>query len=159
MAEIKKVWLVTDYVGDDPNDLFTDPAIKDEEHRLMQLCGALDEGGYDQDKLFRIVWGTGDAARFFKENPVIHDSADSARKDAEKRMAKYRKKYEAKGKKTAAERVVERFAKSGRTMHLKGKSGHTLCGETAHPDTTVESVKDADCHYCVQAWKKQHGGI
>jgi hypothetical protein len=48
---------------------------------------------------------------------------------------------------------------SGRTTHLEGKSGHTLCGEKAYPDTIVGSVKDATCHYCTQAWKKSHGGL
>lgn len=43
-----------------------------------------------------------------------------------------------------------------RTTHLEGKSGYTACGERAHDDTLVESVKDATCHYCKQAWEKQH---
>lgn len=40
------------------------------------------------------------------------------------------------------------------TSHLKGKSGHTLCGEKAYPDTIVDSVKDCSCYYCKQAWEK-----
>jgi len=43
-----------------------------------------------------------------------------------------------------------------RTTHLEGKSGFTACGERAHDDTLVESVKDATCHYCKQAWEKHH---
>lgn len=43
---------------------------------------------------------------------------------------------------------------SGRTTHLEGKSGHTLCGERAYPNTVVDSVKDATCYYCKQAWEK-----
>jgi len=53
--------------------------------------------------------------------------------------------------------VATKFsAKSGRTKHLEGKPGHTLCGEEAHKDTLVDSVKDSTCHYCVQAWEKKH---
>jgi hypothetical protein len=43
---------------------------------------------------------------------------------------------------------------SGRTTHLQGKPGHTLCGERAYPDTIVDSPKDATCFYCVTAWEK-----
>lgn len=58
-----------------------------------------------------------------------------------------------------AEAVLRRFeAASGRTKHLPGKKGFTLCGERAHDDTLVESVKDSTCHYCVSAWEKAHGG-
>lgn len=45
---------------------------------------------------------------------------------------------------------------AGRTTHLEGKKGFTMCGERAHADTLVESVKDTSCHYCKQAWEKQH---
>lgn len=48
------------------------------------------------------------------------------------------------------------YQASGRTKHLSGKSGRTLCGETAHADTIVDSVKDATCYYCKQAWEKAH---
>jgi hypothetical protein len=47
---------------------------------------------------------------------------------------------------------------SGRTKHLSGKKGYTLCGEEAHKDTIVDSVTDSTCHYCVSAWEKAHGG-
>lgn len=43
---------------------------------------------------------------------------------------------------------------AGRTTHLPGKPGKTLCGEHAYPDTIVDSVKDSDCFYCVTAWEK-----
>ena len=57
-----------------------------------------------------------------------------------------------------ASNVATKFAaKSGRTKHLEGKPGHTLCGEEAHKDTLVDSVTDSTCHYCVQAWEKKHG--
>lgn len=49
---------------------------------------------------------------------------------------------------------------SGRTTHLVYPSGkaakYTFCGERAYADTAVESVKDATCFYCKQAWKKGH---
>ena len=45
---------------------------------------------------------------------------------------------------------------AGREKHLEGKSGHTMCGEKAYPDTIVKSVKDATCYYCKQAWEKSH---
>jgi hypothetical protein len=44
----------------------------------------------------------------------------------------------------------------GRTLHLPGHAGHTLCGETAHEGTLVPSVKDSTCYYCAQAWDRQH---
>lgn len=47
-------------------------------------------------------------------------------------------------------------AASGRTTHLEGKSGHTMCGEEAHKDTLVKSPRDATCYYCKQAWEKKH---
>lgn len=152
MAEIKKLWKVQDAAESNLDD----PAIKSwpgdlEENILSQFMAEV-----TVDELVRIVRGS-PGSIWWDENTKLYDDEGSARRDAEARLRKLRKKVER--QKSAAERVVERFAKSGRTMHLKGKSGHTLCGETAHPDTTVESVKDADCHYCVQAWKKQHGGI
>lgn len=45
---------------------------------------------------------------------------------------------------------------AGRTTHLEGKSGHTMCGEEAHKDTLVKSPRDATCYYCKQAWEKKH---
>jgi hypothetical protein len=48
---------------------------------------------------------------------------------------------------------------AGRTTHLAtDSSGFTLCGERAYRDTLVDSVRDATCHYCKQAWAKLHGG-
>ena len=43
---------------------------------------------------------------------------------------------------------------AGRTLHLEGKAGHTLCGEHAYPDTIVKDPKEATCFYCVTAWEK-----
>lgn len=45
---------------------------------------------------------------------------------------------------------------AARDKHLPGKKGFTACGERAHDDTMVESVKDATCFYCKQAWEKSH---
>ena len=48
---------------------------------------------------------------------------------------------------------------AARTTHLAAdKSGFTLCGERAYKDSVVDSVKDATCFYCKQAWDKTHGG-
>jgi hypothetical protein len=105
MAEIKKIWLVHDYPGMDVNDLFTDPAIRDEEHRLQQLMG--DPSGYSPDTLFRIVFGTG-IHKFFAENPKLYDDAASARKDAESRVAKARAKYERTKTAGSTDPLVER---------------------------------------------------
>lgn len=47
---------------------------------------------------------------------------------------------------------------SGRTIHLVTgpRAKYTFCGERAHADTSVESIKDANCFYCSTAWKKAH---
>jgi len=42
----------------------------------------------------------------------------------------------------------------GRTMHLPGRPGHTLCGEEAHAGTVVPSVTESTCHYCAQEWER-----
>ena len=46
------------------------------------------------------------------------------------------------------------MTKQGRTKHIPGKRGYTLCGEHAHSDTLVDSVTDATCYYCADAWRK-----
>lgn len=108
MSLIKKIWMVSDYQGGDPSSMWTDPAFQDDEHRLGYYCGALQEGGYSADQLFRVIHGT-EISQFFRENPVLHDSADSARKDAEKRFARDKKKYGPKTASDLASRVASRF--------------------------------------------------
>jgi hypothetical protein len=61
------------------------------------------------------TWHRG-KGRWEKEHSKVYDDAASARADAEKRMAKARKAYEAEkgdaavpGKKASVERVVNRF--------------------------------------------------
>jgi hypothetical protein len=108
MPEIKRVWLVvTPGNQKDLDWLWTDPAMKNatDADRLEQFCGALAEGGYDMDKFMRVVFGT-PAAAWWKEKSKVYDDEASARKDAEKRLAKAKKAYE--GRKTAS-RVVDRY--------------------------------------------------
>jgi len=46
---------------------------------------------------------------------------------------------------------------ASRTKHLPGEDeDHTACGEQARKDTLVDSVKDATCYYCKQAWERKH---
>lgn len=153
MAEIKQVWVVRDGAESDLDD----PAIKSwpgdlEENILSQFLYKA-----DINEFVRIVMGSGND--WWDEHHKVYDDEASARRDAEARLKRLRAKVERRKSKTAAERVADRFAsKSGHTTHLEGKPGYTLCGERADPKTIVDSVKDADCYYCVQAWKKQHGG-
>jgi hypothetical protein len=115
MAEIKKLWLVLDApkATGSLDYLWEDSAIQDEEHRLAHFCGALSEGGYDVDQFVRVYWGG--QQRTLKENPKVYDDEASARKDAEKRLAKARTAYEKRSGKTAPktasliERVITRF--------------------------------------------------
>lgn len=122
MAEIKKLWIVSDPMKIDGSyaHYWEDSAIQDHEHRLMQICGALDEGGYDIDTFVRIYEGTrhGGAGRWDKEHTKVYDNASEARQDAEKRMAKARKAYErekgdaaVKGKQAA--KLLARFRGEG----------------------------------------------
>jgi hypothetical protein len=116
MAEIKKLWLVVDAPTGEDNTLdylWEDKAIHDEEHRLAHYCGALPEGGYDIYQFIR-VW-TGGVEYRKSDNPKVYDDAASAKKDAEKRLAKARAAYEKRTGKTApktasmTERVITRF--------------------------------------------------
>jgi hypothetical protein len=66
---------------------------------------------------------------------------------------------DAKSWKIHHEENKDNFKEAKRDTHLEGKSGKTLCGERSYPDTTVDSVRDATCHYCKQSWQKSHGGI
>ena len=94
MPELKKFWIVTDYVGNDPNELFTDRAILNDEHRLAQLCGALPEGGYSIHTVVRIYLGGGGQDTWEQEKTKVYDNDTDAREDAEKRLAAYRAKFE-----------------------------------------------------------------
>ena len=112
MPEVKKLWIVID-VPEDWN-IFTDPAIHNEEHRLLHYCGALDEGGYSLDKFLRVFSGTG-WEQWDKENPKVYDDGGSARKDAEKRLAKDKAKFlkkhpemKAKLEKQASDSIADR---------------------------------------------------
>lgn len=121
--------------GNDPVWVVLDPT-KDSE--MGDILYATTVG-----KLPELVMGTG-GGQWRKENTALYLKAAEAEKDAKARMAKRDK---SKGK-TAA-----------RTTHLAAdKSGFTLCGERAYKDTLVDSVKDATCFYCKQAWDKTHGG-
>jgi len=99
MAEIKKFFIVSDPMKIDGSyaHYWEDPAIQSQEHRLIQICGALDEGGYDVDTFVRVYMGTWHRGKgqWDKEHSKVYDSAADARADAEKRMAKARKAYEA----------------------------------------------------------------
>lgn len=105
MPEVKKLWIVTDQ----PSSVLTDPAIKTEEHLLLQFCGALDEGGYSMDKFLRIYEGTGHET-WKKENTKVYTEATGAEEDAKKRLNKLRSRSERKSApKNSAERVAQMF--------------------------------------------------
>jgi len=108
MAELKRVWIIRDY-NLKPEDLFTDPAHKDDEDRLRDL--GWDEDGVSVDSLVNIIIGgfTINPRGWQQEKTKLYTDAASARKDAEKRLAKLRAKYEARKGKTAAERIADRF--------------------------------------------------
>lgn len=112
MAELKKLWLVSDLPkGMTVEELFEDDAIQDDEHRLQHFCGALgDDGPYSFDKLLRVVFGTpGGIAGVFAENPKLYGDEASARADADKRFAKARKAYE-RTKHASSDDLVQRVA-------------------------------------------------
>lgn len=107
MPEIKRFWIVSTPIGN-LDWLWTDDSVQDDEHRLAHFCGGLGEGGYDLDKFFRVMQGTvlTGPKTLWAEKTKIYDDEASARKEAEKRMAKAKKAYES--RKTAS-RVVDRF--------------------------------------------------
>jgi len=115
MAEIKKLWLVSDApkVDGTLDYLWEDPSIQDEDHRLAHFCGALQEGGYSVDQFAMVYAGGG--KRVLSEHPKVYDDAASAKKDAEKRLDAARKQYEKRSVKTTPrtasllDRVVSRF--------------------------------------------------
>lgn len=122
MAEIKKFWVVFDPMKIDGSyaHYWEDPAIQDQEHRLMQIAGALSEGGYDIHTLVSIYRGGEGHKKWDKEHAKVYDDAASARADAEKRMAKARKAYEREkgdaavaGKMASVSRLVERYRAQG----------------------------------------------
>ena len=118
MPEIKKFWPVHDapeYAGSNGSDyLWTDPDIKSEEHRLAHFSSALEEGGHSLHKMIRIYNGTGQDT-WEKENTKVYDDAASARKDAEKRMAKAHQRFERRHPDAkVAQQVVSRFTNQTR---------------------------------------------
>lgn len=137
-AKLKTVWIVRDATPDSVlKDIFWEQPI----NRLDDYIRGGPPRGWNGEK------------------HTVYTEEGEAKKDAEKRLEKRLEKAK---KKTAtdllASNVATKFAaKSGRTKHLEGKPGHTLCGEEAHKDTLVDSVTDSTCHYCVQAWEKKHG--
>jgi hypothetical protein len=133
-ARLQTVWIVRDATPDSTlGDIFWEQPI----NRLDDYIRGTPPRGWNGEK------------------HTVYTEETEARKDAERRLEKAKKKT---AMDNLAGNVASKFAaKSGRTTHLEGKSGHTLCGETSHQDTLVDSVKDATCHYCVQAWEKKHG--
>jgi len=69
MAEIKKLWLVSDAPKVDGNldYLWEDPSMNGEDHRLAHFCGALQEGGYSVDQFAMVYAGGG--KRVLSEHP------------------------------------------------------------------------------------------
>ena len=69
-----------------------------------------------------------------------------------------RKTCKAKSKAKSSKAKGKGMAAGGRTTHLvtSPRAKYTFCGERAHADTSVESIKDANCFYCSTAWKKAH---
>lgn len=85
MPELKRIWLVRDA---EPSVL-DDDSIQNEEHRLAQFS---QPKGHDIDQFVRIITGT-PGRTWWEENTKVYTDGASARKDAEKRLAKMRKRY------------------------------------------------------------------
>lgn len=94
MAEIKKVWLVQDKIGGDTDELFTDARYETEVDRLNEFY---EKEGLTIDRFVIRIMGTPGNA-FEEENSKVYDDASSAKKDAEGRLEKARKQYEARAK-------------------------------------------------------------
>ena len=117
MAELKKLWIcyAPTKIDGSFEHLFGDPSItkiQDEEHRIAQI-GPSPEG-MTVHAFVRVYMGTGQD-RWEKEKTKVYDDYASAKKDAEGRLAKAKKQYEAEKKaKTAAKdplvlKVANRF--------------------------------------------------
>ena len=39
-------------------------------------------------------------------------------------------------------------------MHIAENDTKCYCGQIIYPKTTVKSVKDSNCFYCISAWEK-----
>lgn len=96
MAEIKKLWVVRD-VNITAEELFNDPAIKDDAQRVREFVGQ-----HDMENILWQVQAMG-AKSFVKDHAKFYVDEGDAMADAKARMAKLKK-----GLKTAA-RVVARF--------------------------------------------------
>lgn len=108
MAEVRKLWIVRN-----ASSGILDDSSLTEGDRLLQFCAALDEGGYSMEKFLRIYEGTGSEV-WKSESTKVYDDAVSARRDAEKRLAKLKEKQAKTAARIlrqylAAQRVAKRF--------------------------------------------------
>ncbi len=95
-GEVTRFWVVNDPMKIDGSysHYWEDPAIHDEEHRLMQICAGLDEGGYSVDRFVNIYIGMSQGSQWKKTRAKVYVDEASARADAVKRMAAAKKAYE-----------------------------------------------------------------
>lgn len=94
MAELKRIWLVTDS-NITPAEFMSDPALLkqngsfDEEAALAQFC---DPKGYTPENLINVIVGGGMSRSIYKTNPAFHSDQASAMADAKKRFNELKKK-------------------------------------------------------------------